>query len=129
MIEEKNIKNPAVMAEPFELPYCTSSTMLESERSHWGRKHNTVLFQKAAIPAAKTGKNCPRVTFTSDNGNRMLFLMFFPRMQSVVRHANPLMARPLYESFLRPHWWQASKPSGSQAQTSEAAMRAVGPRL
>jgi len=31
MNEEKNIKNPAVMAELFELLYCTSGTVLESK--------------------------------------------------------------------------------------------------
>jgi len=111
MNEEKNIKKPAAMAELCELPYCTSGTMLESKLSHWGRKHSPVSFRRSAlcdaclgkkstIPAAKTEKTSPRVTFTSDNDNRILYFMFFPRMQSEVRLANPLMARPLCESLL-----------------------------
>ena len=70
MCEEKNRKNPAGMAELFELPYCTSGTVLESKLSHCDRKHNTVLFQNEAIPAAKTLKNYPRVHFNNENSNR-----------------------------------------------------------
>ena len=111
MCEEKNIKKTAVMAELFELPYCPSGTVLESELSHRSRKHSTVSFRRSAlcdaclgknsaIPAAKTLKNSSLVTFTNEKNNRILFLMFFPRMQSGVRLANPLMARPLCESLL-----------------------------
>ena len=100
MCEEKNRKNPAGMAELFELPYCTSGTVLESKLSHGGRKHNTVSFRNSAIPAAKTLKTCTRAHFTNENSNRILFFMFFPRMQSAVRRANPLMARSLCESVL-----------------------------
>ena len=100
MCEEKNRKNPAVTAELFELSYCTSGTVLESKLSHGGRKHNTVSFRNSAIPAAKTLKTCTRAQFTNENSNRLLFFMFFPRMQSAVRRANPLMARSLCESVL-----------------------------
>ena len=111
MCEEKNRKNPAVTAELFELSYCTSGTVLESKLSHGGRKHNTVSFRRSAlcdaclgknsaIPAAKTLKTCTRAHFTNENSNRILFFMFFPRMQSAVRRANPLMARSLCESVL-----------------------------
>jgi len=34
MYEEKNIKNPAVMAELFELLYCTSVIVPENKLSH-----------------------------------------------------------------------------------------------
>ena len=88
------------MAELFELPYCPSGTVLESELSHRSRKHSTVSFRNSAIPAAKTLKTCPLATFINENDDRELFFMFFPRMQSGVRLANPLMARPLCESLL-----------------------------
>ena len=78
MSEEKNIKNPAVMAELFKLPYCTSGTVLESKLSHCDRKRSTVSFRNSAIPAAKTIKNSSLVTFTNEKNNRILFLMFLP---------------------------------------------------
>ena len=99
------------MAELFELPYCPSGTVLESELSHRSRKHSTVSFRRSAlcdaclgknsaIPAAKTLKTCPLATFINENDDRELFFMFFPLLQPVVRYANPLLARPLCESLL-----------------------------
>ena len=88
------------MAELFELPYCPSGTVLESELSHRSRKHSTVSFRNSAIPAAKTLKTCPLATFINENDDRELFFMFFPLLQPVVRYANPLLARPLCESLL-----------------------------
>jgi len=98
MSEEKNIKNTAGKTELFELQYCTSGTVLESKLSHCGRKYSTVLFQNSVIPAEKTLKTSPLVIFTNENDK--MFFLFFPRMQSVVRHANPLMSRSLCESLL-----------------------------
>ena len=118
MCEEKNRKNPAVTAELFELSYCTSGTVLESKLSHGGRKHNTVSFRNSAIPAAKTIKNSSLVTFTNEKNNRILFLMFFPRMQSGGRLANPLMARPLCESLLSGTNERGSN-EGRRPQTAE----------
>ena len=118
MSEEKNIKNPAVMAELFKLPYCTSGTVLESKLSHCDRKRSTVSFRNSAIPAAKTIKNSSLVTFTNEKNNRILFLMFFPRMQSGGRLANPLMARPLCESLLSGTNERGSN-EGRRPQTAE----------
>jgi len=129
MCEEKNIKNPAVMAELFKLPYCTSGTVLESKLSHCDRKRSTVSFRRSAlcdaclgknsaIPAAKTIKNSSLVTFTNEKNNRILFLMFFPRMQSGGRLANPLMARPLCESLLSGTNERGSN-EGRRPQTAE----------
>ena len=93
---EKNIKNPAGMAELFELSSCTSglvpkSKLLHSPEAQYGFVPNLT------HPSGKNNKNSFLVTFA--NGRKMFF-MFFPRMQSAVRLANPLMARALCESLL-----------------------------
>ena len=69
MHTEKNIKNPAVMAELFELSCCTYGFTPESKLS---RKPQA---QYGFVPkfSHHSGKN---------KKIRTMFLMFFPRMQS-----------------------------------------------
>ena len=92
------------MAELFELSSCTSglvpkSKLLHSPEAQYGFVPNLT------HPSGKNNKNSFPVTLTNlvayaNMYGRRMFFMFFPRMQSAVRLANPLMARALCESLL-----------------------------
>lgn len=96
MDEEKNIKNPAVMAELFELSSCTSGLVPESKLSHKPQAQYDFV-PKLSHFSGKNNKNSFLVTFTC---GRRMFFMFFPLLLSAVCLSNPLMARSVCESLL-----------------------------
>ena len=120
MVVEKNIKNPAVMSELFELSSCTSGLVPESKLSP-GPQAQYGFVPKLSHPSGKNNKkDLPRPLQQEGSAcrvivkGRTMFFMFFPLMLSAVR-----IGEPIDDSVV-------CARARSQAQGSESAMKAVG---